>query len=107
MVTLAYFGAAALLEIAGCFAFWSWLREGHSPLLALVGTVSLVLFALCLTRVEAPFAGRAFAAYGGIYIAASLGWLWLVEKGQPDRWDVLGGAASVAGACLIIWGRRG
>lgn len=105
-MSIALFALAALFEIAGCYAFWAWLRLGRSPLLALAGTVSLVLFAICLTRIDATFAGRAFAAYGGIYIVASIGWLWLVERGQPDRWDLVGGAISVAGACLILWGRR-
>ena len=105
-MTLVFFVLAAFFEIAGCFAFWAWLRQGRSPLLALAGTASLIVFALCLSRVDAAFAGRAFAAYGGIYIAASLGWLWLVERGQPDRWDLLGGVISVAGACVILWGRR-
>jgi hypothetical protein len=39
------------------------------------GIASLVGFALALTRVDSAFAGRAYAAYGGIYIAASLAWL--------------------------------
>lgn len=65
-----------------------------------------MLFAICLTRVDAEFAGRAFAAYGGVYIAASLVWLWIVERGQLDRWDLVGGAISVAGACIILWARR-
>jgi small multidrug resistance family-3 protein len=69
---LAIFAAAAVFEIAGCYAFWTWSRGGRSPALVLLGIASLVCFALALTRVDAPFAGRAYAAYGGIYIAASL-----------------------------------
>ena len=72
------FVTAAFFEIAGCFAFWVWLRRGASPLVALLGVVSLVVFAVALTRVDSVFAGRADAAYGGIYIAASLVWLWSV-----------------------------
>jgi len=45
-----------------------------------VGIASLVGFAIVLTRVDSAFTGRAFAAYGGVYIAASLGWLWAVER---------------------------
>lgn len=67
---------AALFEIAGCFAFWAWLRLGRTPLWTLLGVVSLVLFAVCLTRVDTAYAGRAFAAYGGVYIVSSLLWLW-------------------------------
>lgn len=58
------------------------------------GTVSLVLFAWALTRIDADFAGRAYAAYGGIYILASLVWMWAVEGSRPDRWDTIGAAAS-------------
>jgi small multidrug resistance family-3 protein len=96
------FVAAALLEIAGCFAFWAWLRQGASPLVALAGTLSLIGFALMLTRVDSLFAGRAYAAYGGIYIAASLLWLWVIEKQRPSATDLVGAGIAVAGALVII-----
>jgi small multidrug resistance family-3 protein len=98
--------AAALCEIAGCFAFWAWLRLGRGVGWVVPGVVSLALFALLLTRIEAAFAGRAFAAYGGVYIAASLGWLWAVEGTRPDRWDAAGAAVCLAGAALILLGPR-
>ena len=101
-----YFLPAAIAEIAGCYAFWAWLRLGHSPLWVIPGLVSLILFALALTRIDSVFAGRAFAAYGGIYIAASLGWLWLVERQPPDRWDLVGAALCGVGAAVILWGPR-
>jgi small multidrug resistance family-3 protein len=106
MVTpIAYIGAA-LGEIAGCFAFWAWLRLDKSPLWLIPGTASLVLFAVLLTRADSAFAGRAFAAYGGAYIAASLLWLWIVESNPPDRWDVIGALVCLAGAAIILWGPR-
>lgn len=101
------YGAAALAEIAGCFAFWAWLRLGRSAWWAAPGLVSLTAFALLLTRVEADFAGRAYAAYGGIYIAASLAWLWMVEGQAPDRWDLAGSAVCLLGAGLILYAPRG
>jgi hypothetical protein len=64
------FAAAAFFEIAGCFAFWVWLRRGASPLVALLGVASLVAFGVTLARVDSVFAGRAYAAYGGIKQAA-------------------------------------
>jgi small multidrug resistance family-3 protein len=97
---------AAFAEIAGCFAFWAWLRLGGSPWWALPGTVALIAFALLLTRIDADFAGRAYAAYGGIYIAASLTWLWAVEGSRPDRFDLIGAALCLAGAAVILLGRR-
>ena len=81
---LVAFTVAAILEILGCFTFWLWLRRGASPGIAVLGILSLIGFAVALTRVDAAFAGRAYAAYGGIYITASLVWLWLVE-GQRCR----------------------
>jgi small multidrug resistance family-3 protein len=101
-----YYAAAAICEIAGCFTFWSWLRLGRSPLWLVPGMASLALFAFLLTRVEASAAGRAYAAYGGIYITASLAWLWLVEHKAPDRWDLAGAAICLVGAALILLGPR-
>ena len=106
MTALAYIGAA-LAEIAGCFAFWAWWRLDRSPWWLLPGVVSLIVFAWALTRVDAAFAGRAFAAYGGVYIAASLAWLWAVEGARPDRWDVIGTFLCLAGAAVILLGPRG
>ena len=107
MLTVAAYAAAALAEIAGCFAFWAVLRRGGSALWLLPGLVSLALFAWLLTRVEAEAAGRAYAAYGGVYVAASLLWLWLAEGQRPDRFDIAGGAVVLAGAALILLGPRG
>jgi small multidrug resistance family-3 protein len=96
------FAAAAFFEIAGCFAFWIWLRRGGSALIALLGVISLVAFAVILTRVDSMFAGRAYAAYGGIYIAASLVWLWLAEGQRPTTSDVVGAGVAIIGALVII-----
>jgi small multidrug resistance family-3 protein len=64
------------------------------------------VFAWALTQVQAPFAGRAYAAYGGIYIAASLVWIRTVEGVTPDRWDILGGLVAVLGAMIVLFGPR-
>lgn len=96
------FAAAAFFEIAGCFAFWAWIRRGASPLVTLLGVASLVAFAVALTKVDTEFAGRAYAAYGGIYIAASLIWLWLVEGQRPNATDLLGAGIAIAGALVIV-----
>lgn len=106
-MTLPIFVAAALCEIAGCFAFWAWWRLGQSPLWLLPGLISLVAFAWLLALVPADAAGRAYAAYGGIYIMASLGWLWLADGVRPDRWDLAGAAICLAGAGIILGAPRG
>lgn len=103
MITnLAIFALAAFFEIAGCFAFWLWVRRGAAAYVVVLGIASLIGFALALSRVDSAFAGRAYAAYGGIYIAASLMWLWAAEGQRPTLTDLLGAALAVFGALLII-----
>lgn len=104
--TTGFYLLAALFEIGGCFAFWAWLRLGRSPSWSLAGVGSLVLFALCLTKIESAYAGRAFAAYGGVYILGSLLWMWLIEDVRPDRWDAAGTLLCLLGASVILWGPR-
>lgn len=105
--TLALFALAALAEIAGCFAFWAWARMEKSALWLLPGLGCLLLFAWVLTRAESDFAGRAYAAYGGIYILCSLVWLWAVEGQVPGLRDLAGTALCLCGAALILSGARG
>lgn len=105
-MTYLIFAAAALCEIAGCFAFWAWWRLDKPVLWLLPGMVALVLFAWLLTLSEADAAGRTYAAYGGVYIVASLLWLWLMEGVRPDRWDVAGAAICMVGASVILFAPR-
>jgi small multidrug resistance family-3 protein len=106
MTSLAYYITAAIAEIGGCFAFWAWLRLDKSVYWIFPGIVSLVVFAFLLTRIEALFAGRTFAAYGGVYIVAYLLWLWAIEGQRPDKWDILGGIICIVGAVVILFGQR-
>ena len=103
MKTLALYVAAAIAEIAGCFALWAVTRLGASAWWLAPGVLALVLFGWLLTRVDVDFAGRAYAVYGGIYIAASLLWLWTIEGRVPDRWDLIGASVAVAGAMIILY----
>ncbi len=103
----AIYGAAAVAEIAGCFAFWLWLRQGWSIVWLVPGMASLAAFAWLLTLVDSAAAGRAYAAYGGVYIGASLAWLWAIEGVRPDRWDAAGVAICLVGASVILLGPRG
>jgi small multidrug resistance family-3 protein len=102
MKSLLVFSVAALAEIAGCFAFWAWWRLDRSALWLLPGMAALALFAWLLTQADSAFAGRAYAAYGGVYIATSLLWLWLAEGLRPDRFDLAGMTLALAGAGLIL-----
>ncbi|MFI4852606.1 YnfA family protein [Gimesia sp.] len=106
MKTIILFLVTAFFEIAGCFAFWAWLRMSRSVLWTVLGTISLIVFALLLSRAESDFAGRSYAAYGGVYVASSLIWLWVIESQTPDRWDVIGAIICLGGASLILFGPR-
>ena len=106
MPTILIYALAALAEIGGCFAFWAWLRLGRSVLWLMPGLLSLAAFAWLLALVPADQAGRAYAAYGGVYIAASIAWLWSVEGVRPDRFDLAGAAICLVGAGIILWAPR-
>lgn len=105
-MTLPLFALAAAAELAGCFAFWAWARQGQSVWWLVPGAASLMLFAWLLTLADTNTAGRAFAAYGGIYIVAALAWTMVVENLRPDRWDFTGAALCMAGAAVILLGPR-
>lgn len=106
MTTAIVYILAAIAEIAGCFSFWAWLRLDKSPVWIAPGMVSLAAFAWLLTRVDSDAAGRAYAAYGAVYICASLGWLWAVEGTHPDRWDAIGALVCLVGAGIILFAPR-
>ncbi len=105
MTLIAYIGAA-FAEIAGCYAFWAWLRLGKTPLWLVPGAACLALFAWALTLVDASQAGRAYAAYGGVYVSAAILWLWFIEGAKPDRWDLIGAAVTLCGTAIILCGPR-
>lgn len=96
----------ALLEIAGCFSVWAWLKLGKSAWWLMPGAVSLAAFAYLLTLIETGNAARTYAAYGGVYMIAALFWLWAVEGVQPTRTDWLGAGLCLLGAVVIVAGAR-
>ena len=104
-MSLLLYALAALTEIAGCFAVWIWQR-GASPLWLIPGALSLAAFAYLLALTPPSHAGRSYAAYGGIYIAASLLWLWLVEGIRPTITDLSGAALALTGAAIILLAPR-
>lgn len=106
MQSIAAYIGAAVAELAGCFAFWAWLRLDKPIWWIVPGLGFLALFAYLLTLVETGAAGRAYAAYGGVDIAASLSWLWAVEGTRPDRWDTIGAAICIIGVAVILFGPR-
>ena len=105
MRTVLLFVVTALAEIAGCYLPWLWLRAGRSPLLLVPAAASLSLFAWLLT-LHPTAAARTYAAYGGVYIAVAIGWLWAVDRQRPTATDALGAAVSLLGMAIIVFGAR-
>jgi small multidrug resistance family-3 protein len=103
---IALFIATALAEIVGCYLPYLWLRRGGAAWLLLPASFALGAFAWLLT-LHPTGAGRTYAAYGGVYIACAIAWIWIVEKQVPDRWDLIGGAICIVGMGVIVLGPRG
>ncbi|MEG0000630.1 MAG: YnfA family protein [Comamonas sp.] len=103
--TFFLFAATAVAEIVGCYLPWLWLRQGHSAWLLLPAAASLAVFVWLLT-LHPEASGRVYAAYGGVYVAAALVWLWLVDGIQPTRWDLAGAAVALAGMAIIAFAPR-
>ena len=100
------FPLAALAEIGGCFAAWAVLRNGAHPAWLAASAAALAAFAWLLTLAPPDVAGRAFAAYGGVYVAAALVWAVLAEGTRLTATDVLGASLCLLGAAVITWGAR-
>jgi small multidrug resistance family-3 protein len=105
MMYLAFLGAA-IAEIAGCYSFWAWLKLKKSILWLIPGSISLWLFAYLLTFIDSEYAGKAYAAYGAIYILSSIIWMWLVEGNSPNRFDIAGVVICLVGAAVILFGEK-
>jgi small multidrug resistance family-3 protein len=102
--TIGLFLLTALAELTGSYLMYLWLRQHQSPWLFIPAVLSFIVFGWLLT-LHPGVAARTYAAYGGIYIFASLMWLWLIEKQQPNVQDVLGVAIVLLGIVVIILNR--
>ena len=96
------FAATAVAELGGCYLVFLWSRGGRS--LALLGAAAVALGVFAWLLSFHPTAGRAYAAYGGVYVAVAVAWGWLVERIQPDRWDLIGAAVALLGMGIIAFG---
>jgi len=105
MKTVALYLLTALAEILGCYLPYLWLRQGASPWVLVPGAASLAAFAWLLT-LHPDASGRVYAAYGGIYIAVAIVWLWMVDGVRPSPWDLAGVAVAVAGMAIIVFQPR-
>ena len=102
----ALFVVAGLCEIGGGYLVWLWLREGKGLGVALIGAAVLVVYGVVPTFQPAHF-GRVYAAYGGVFVALSILWGWLIDKTPPDRFDLIGGFICLMGVVIIMWWPRG
>lgn len=99
--TAGLFFVTAVAEIIGCYLPYLWLKQGQTAWLLLPAALSLAVFAWLLTL--HPFAaGRVYAAYAGIYVVVAIGWLWLVDRVEPTRWDIVGAAVMLFGMAIIV-----
>lgn len=94
------FAVTAVAEIVGCYLPWLVLKQGRSVWLLVPAAASLALFAWLLT-LHPSAAGRTYAAYGGMYIAVALVWLWLVDGVTLTRWDLAGASIALVGMAVI------
>jgi small multidrug resistance family-3 protein len=105
MKTFLLYVVTAVAEILGCYLPWRWLKEGGSVWLLLPAALSLALFAWLLT-LHGTAAGRVYAAYGGVYVAVAIAWLWCVDKLRPTLWDAAGVTLTLAGMAVIAFQPR-
>lgn len=105
MKTLLLFALTALAEIIGCYLPYLWLRRDGSPWLLVPAAAALVAF-VWLLSLHPTASGRVYAAYGGVYVAAALLWLWRVDAVTPTRWDLLGAALCLSGMAVIMFSPR-
>ena len=104
--TVALFLMTAVAEIVGCYLPYLWLRRGRSAWLLVPAALSLTAF-VWLLSLHPTAAGRTYAAYGGVYVATALVWLWMIDGVRPDRWDLIGAAVTLTGMAIIAFAPRG
>ena len=103
--TFGLFVATATAEIAGCYLPYLWLRRGAPVWLLVPAAASLALF-VWLLSLHPPAAGRVYAAYGGVYVATAIAWLWAVDGMRPTLWDFVGALVAIAGMAIIMFAPR-
>ncbi|MCP1661120.1 YnfA family protein [Neisseria perflava] len=101
-----FFILAGLAEIGGGYLIWLYLREGKSPLYFLLGGIVLVVYGIIPTLQPTPNFGRVYAAYGGVFVALSVLWGWLVDGMVPDGYDLAGALICLLGVAVIMYAPR-
>ncbi|ADN36780.1 protein of unknown function UPF0060 [Methanolacinia petrolearia DSM 11571] len=101
-ISLILFFLAALLEIGGGYLVWLWLRENKGAFFGLMGAITLAIYGIIPTLQDAHF-GRVYAAYGGIFIVSSLLWGAIVDKKNPDRYEIIGALIALSGVIVMFY----
>ena len=104
--TLGLLIATALAEIVGCYLPYLWLKQEKSPWLLVPAAASLALFTWLLS-LHPTAAGRAYAAYGGVYVGVAVIWLWVVDKVTPSTSVWVGVGVSLLGMAIMMFEPRG
>ena len=103
--TSGLFIATAVAEIVGCYLPYLWLQNRAPVWVLIPAALFLALFAWMLT-LHPTAAGRVYAAYGGVYVATALLWLWLVDGERPHLWDIIGAGVALSGMAIIMFAPR-
>ena len=96
------FFLAGLCEIGGGYLVWLWLREDFSWILGAVGGFVLFLYAIVPTFQKSHF-HRVYAAYGRIFVIASIIWGYWVDKKKPDRFELIGSVIVLVGVAVMFY----
>ena len=107
VLSIALFVVAAIAEIGGAWLVWQGVREGRGWAFVGVGVMSLGLYGFVATLQPEGQFGRILAAYGGIFVAGSFAWAFLLDGYRPDRFDLLGAGVCLAGVGVIMYAPRG
>ena len=103
--SIVLFFVAALTEIGGGYLVWKWIRERKGIVFGIVGGIILFIYGIIPTLQPSNF-GRVYAPYGGIFIMSVIIWGFLVDKKNPDRYEVIGSLTTILGAIIIFYAPR-
>ncbi|MGI8663799.1 MAG: YnfA family protein [Acidimicrobiales bacterium] len=104
--SLALFALAAVAEIGGAWLVWQGVREHRGVAFVGAGVAALGAYGFVATLQDEQAFGRILAAYGGVFVAGSLGWGMAVDGFRPDRFDLIGAAVCLIGVAVIMFGSR-
>ncbi|KLO27364.1 YnfA family protein [Mycobacterium haemophilum] len=101
--SIVLFVVAALFEIGGAWLVWQGVREHRGWLWTGLGVIALGAYGFVATMQPDAHFGRILAAYGGVFVAGSLGWGMAFDGFRPDRWDVIGALVCLFGVSIIMY----